>query len=466
MPTKYRWLFVPVSLAVLALSGCGAWKATAYSTPSLKIPSQFPNASLVPVQAIVSRDPWWVAFGDQRLDHVVERVLSGNQQIAAALENIKAALQQEALVRAGSFPVLGMTGGVRKTRYFKSSAYSPSTTTSNSLEASVSYEVDLWGTLSSRTDAASWEARATEQDREALIQSLVGAAVDLYWQIAYLNRQLDLSNDAVAYSQHTLAIAQTKYALGAIPAIDRLAAEQSLGTQQADRITIIDQLTQANNALSLLMGNPPGEQFDIPAGRLDGPLPPVTPGIPIDVLARRPDLKAVEIRLREYLKNVDAARTSFYPTLTLTGSAGSSSQALKDLLQNPVGTLAAAVTMPFLNLWTMKATVGVAQATYNSAAATFRNTFYRALQDVDNALAARDHYTAEELQYAIVESAATQTMRHDEYAYQAGAIPLQTLLDAQQALRYIQQVRSIVRYHQFVNQVTLYQALGGNATVE
>jgi len=113
------------------------------------------------VQAIVSRDSWWVAFGDQRLDHVVERVLAGNQQIAAALENIKAARQEEALVRAGSFPVLGLTGGLGKTRLFKTAAYSSSTVTSNSLEASVSYEVDLWGTLSSQTDAASWEARAT-----------------------------------------------------------------------------------------------------------------------------------------------------------------------------------------------------------------------------------------------------------------------------------------------------------------
>jgi len=253
--------------------------------------------------------------------------------------------------------------------------------------------------------------------------------------------------------------------LGAIPAIDRLAAEQSLGEQQVDRITVIDQLTQANNALLLLMGNPPGEQFDIPAGRLNGPLPPVTPGIPADVLARRPDLKAAEMRLREYLKNVDAVRTSFYPTLTLTGSAGSSSQALTDLLQNPVGTLAAALTTPFVNLWTMKATVGVAKSTYASAAATFRNTFYQALQDVDNALAARDHYASEALQYAIVESAARQTVRHNEYAYRSGAISLQTLLDAQQALRDIQRESSIVRYQQFVNQVTLYQALGGTATV-
>jgi hypothetical protein len=141
--------------------------------------------------------------------------------------------------------------------------------------------------------------------------------------------------------------------------------------------------------------------------------------IPADILARRPDVQAAEMRVREALDRLDSTRTSFYPTLSLTGSAGTTSDALRNLLQNPVGTLAASLGAPFLNVWTMKPTVGIARASYDAAVVAFQKTFYQALTDVGNALAAREY---DDAQIAQTEIAATLRDRPNDGM--PGSMPL------------------------------------------
>ncbi len=221
------------------------------------------------------------------------------------------------------------------------------------------------------------------------------------------------------------------------------------------------QQTQAENALAILLGQPPGEVFVVPSARLTTPLPAVAPGVPASVLARRPDVRSAELRTRATLATVDAKRASFYPNLTLTGSAGTTSDALRNVLQNPIGTIAASVAAPFLNVWTMKAQVGSARTAYDAAAVAFAKTFYQALADVENALAARADYEVETTQWADALDAARQSEQRIGWQYRAGSIPLQNWLDAQQATRNADAELASVRYALLVNQVALYVALGG-----
>ncbi len=407
-------------------------------------------------------DPWWCAFGDPELDRLVERALAGNHDLKTAVVNLRAAQFAVDLARANQLPVVSLSASTSNSRSLHGAHL---VSHANSLFASASYVVDLWGSLASSADASRWEEQATEQDERTVKMTVASLVADDYWLLALLAEQIQQSDASIRYGEQTLALTNVRYASGAITAVDLLAARQSLASQRASRYALLLQQKQTENALAVLLGQPPGEVFAVPSARLTTPLPAVAPGVPASVLVRRPDVKAAELRTRSTLATVDATRTSFYPNLTLTGSAGTTSDALRNLLQNPLGTIAADVAAPFLNVWTMKAQVGSAQTAYDAAALAFAKTFYQALADVENALAARDDDQAEIGQLVEALRAAQQSELRIAWQYRAGAIPVQTWLDAQQATRTADAELASARYATLANQVALYVALGGRESL-
>lgn len=457
------------SVVALASGGCGSLQHTTYVRPALTIPADWESPAAMAVdeshpptqrQVLASSQPspWWHAFNDPQLDRIVERVLNGNRDLATAVINIRRAQQQIALSRADALPQLAAAATAGYQHMYRNGL---PTTQSGGITASVAYQVDLWGTLSSQTRAAQWEAHATEMDRDALLLTIVGDAVDLYWQMAYLTDQLDQNQAAIDYARQTMTLSRASFSAGAIAHVDEMASEQTLAIYRAQRATLKDQQSQTDHAMSLLLGEPPGEHFVVRAERLAQPLPTVHAGIPADLLARRPDVRAAELRVREALAQSDATRTSFYPTLSLTGAGGTSSDALRNILQNPVASIAASLAAPFLNVPTMKASVAISQAAYDTDVVLFQQSFYTALQDVANALAARADYAAQESQYDADLKLAWQRENRYRYAYESGATQLQTLLDAQQNRRDVELALSSVRYAAHAAQVSLYLGLGG-----
>ncbi|GLZ20257.1 outer membrane efflux protein [Burkholderia plantarii] len=403
-------------------------------------------------------DPWWQAFGDPELDRLVARALAGNHDLKTAVANLRAAQFAVDLARANRLPTINASAGQSDSHSLHGAHV---VSHANSLLASASYVVDLWGALASSVDAARWEERATEQDERTARMTVASLVADEYWLLALLTEQIEQSDASIQYNEKTLALTNIRYRSGAVTAVDLLAARQSLASLRASRYALLVQQTQAENALAILLGQPPGEVFVVPSARLMTPLPAVDPGVPASVLARRPDVRSAELRTRATLATVDATRASFYPNLTLTGSAGTSSDALRNVLQNPIGTIAANVAAPFLNVWTMKAQVGSARTAYDAASVAFAKAFYQALADVENALAARADYEVETTQWADALDAARQSEQRIGWQYRAGSIPLQNWLDAQQATRNADAELASVRYALLVNQVALYVALGG-----
>ncbi|ALK32841.1 efflux transporter outer membrane subunit [Burkholderia plantarii] len=474
----------------LAVAACGTLTRTAWTPPAVTIPQHWqavsaaagPTASSMMVGTPGTRsdasgsstpspakaeatssadtdiDPWWQAFGDPELDRLVARALAGNHDLKTAVANLRAAQFAVDLARANRLPTINASAGQSDSHSLHGAHV---VSHANSLLASASYVVDLWGALASSVDAARWEERATEQDERTARMTVASLVADEYWLLALLTEQIEQSDASIQYNEKTLALTNIRYRSGAVTAVDLLAARQSLASLRASRYALLVQQTQAENALAILLGQPPGEVFVVPSARLMTPLPAVDPGVPASVLARRPDVRSAELRTRATLATVDATRASFYPNLTLTGSAGTSSDALRNVLQNPIGTIAANVAAPFLNVWTMKAQVGSARTAYDAASVAFAKAFYQALADVENALAARADYEVETTQWADALDAARQSEQRIGWQYRAGSIPLQNWLDAQQATRNADAELASVRYALLVNQVALYVALGG-----
>ena len=163
---------------------------------------------------------------------------------------------------------------------------------------SVSYELDLWGKLADERAAANFEAEATEQDRQASALSLIGTAATLYWKQGYLNELIRLNQQSLTYTQKSLAIAQVHYQTGADSKLDVLQAEQSVANQQATLESLLLQREENQNALAILLDQPPENALPLPSSLPATSLPAIPQGLPASVLSQRPDVKAAELRVR------------------------------------------------------------------------------------------------------------------------------------------------------------------------
>lgn len=446
-----------VALAVsLLLGGCGLLDSR-YERPAVQVPMQWNQGQ--PADAAALSGPWWLAFGDAELNQLIERALARNNDLAAAGVRVRRAQLTAGLARADLFPLFGGNVDVNRSRNLYGDRL---ITRSNQAQLTVSYELDLWGRLSRARDAAQWEAEATEQDRQATALSLTGTTAQLYWQIGFINQRLATSTESIAYAQRTLDLVRAQYAAGGASALEVAEAEQNLSNQQAAHTDLLQQRVEYRNALAILFDGPPGRIVTDPQALPQAAPPPVRAGLPADLLGRRPDLRAAELRLRGALANVDATRYSYYPPITLTGALGSASTALGNLLQNPVATLGAGLSFPFLQLSSMQLNIDISRTDFEERAITFRQALYQAMADVENALSARTQLTERARLLALSLESARRAERLYEVRYRSGAVSLRFWLDAQEQRRNAEIAVAENGLNRLVNQVSLYQALGGS----
>ncbi len=451
----------------MVMAGCTTLQ-TPYSQPVVQTPTQWEQSGKATgTAAAASIDRWWQQFDDPALTLLIDTALARNNDLAAATLRVRQAQLQAGLAGTALSPTFSASASSSASRSLDSSN-APSSRGSG-VSASVSYEVDLWGKLASSRNAAEWEARASAQDRESTAQALVASTAGLYWQLAYLNERYASGEQSLAYARQTLELVQAQYRAGAVSSLEVREAQQTVTTQQSTLSQLQQQRVETRNALAILLDAPPTQltlQGTLKAEpqQLDTqPLPEVAAGLPADLLGRRPDLRAAELRLRSTLASGDATRASYYPSLTLTGSLGTSSSSLLNLLSNPVATLGAGLALPFLRQTEMKLSNQLSQAQYEEAVVTFRQTLYQAFADVENALSSRTQLAEQGALLTQRLEAAREVERLYEVRYRAGAAPLRTWLDAQESRRAAELALSENRLSQYNALATLYKALGGGA---
>lgn len=448
--------------SVLVLSGCSAIVRTPYQQPDLKLPSQYAqtgnNRSQLQIDQI--KDQWWTLFNDAELNRLVSLALEKNNDLAVAGIRLKQAREQAGLAANQQFPRVSANTSASHQVELQNG---DDNARGLSLNGSVSYEVDLWGKLANQTAAAKWEAQATEQDLQSTAQSLVGTVCNLYWQIAYLNQRIASSEASVTSSKKLFQLVQAQYRAGAVSGLEMAQAEQSVVGQEANHSQLLQQRVEAKNALAILFDQAPSQLvINEPKLLTTTALPVVDAGLPAELLARRPDLQASELRLRKVLANTDATRASYYPSLSLTSSLGSSSTSLTELIKNPVLTLGAGLSLPFLQYNDMKRNLAISKLDYDSAVIGFRQTLYSALADVENALSASDQLKIQANSQQRTLALAKRAESLNEIRYRAGAVALKQWIDAQESRRNAENSAIQIRLNQLSNMVTLMQSLGGS----
>ncbi|MBL8267734.1 efflux transporter outer membrane subunit [Steroidobacter sp.] len=466
---SYR-LRIAVALTIAALSGCSSTPMSPAAQPSVAAEygrgDSEKNAPSEPVKlsaedsTVAAAGPWWQQFGDERLNRLVEKMLAANTDIATA----GLALERAKLVAGLAFDdLLPQLDASVSGSYSKSLRGPANSSKSYSAGVGVGYEVDLWRRLRNQHDIARWEAQATAEDLESTRLALIGETCDLYWQLAFLNQRIVASESSIERLRTTQRLVQVQFNAGDVSRLEAREAEQNYQSELAAHSQLLQSRVEVRNALTVLLDGTPWPQADEPGQLAAFEMPTVREGLPAELLGRRPDLRAAELRLRGVLTSVGVTRASYYPAVTLTGGVSSGSVSLSDVLSNPVATLGAGIALPFLQWNQQRLNVAIAKQDYAIAVNGFRDALFRAFADVDNALSA---LTALETQLQATQRSydeAVEVERLYSVRYRVGATPLRSWLEAQETRRSAEVSLAQARLRRLQNLSLLYRALGGVA---
>lgn len=445
----------------LLLSGCsGLLPRSQYNRPEVALPEKWQGEN-VTGSTIAHEEQWWQEFNDPTLNGLIERALKANNDLAAASIRVHRAQLSAKLTDTNLTPSVTVGANSSVSRDLNNRV----NTKSSGANGTVSYELDLWGKLASARDVSHWEAEATESDKKSTALALIGTVATNYWTTAYLNERIATVNASISNAERILELVEVKYEAGSVSALDKVQAQQTVASQRAQLTQLQQQRTEARNALAILFDQAPENTIPELERLPDGPLPAVMVGIPASLLAQRPDLQAAEQRLKKYLANIDTTRASFYPSFTLTGTLGTNSTSLTDVLRNPYAALGAGLLLPFIQLNTMQLNVDISKTEYEEAVVNFRQTLYSALADVENALSARTTSAEESKQLEESLALAKKAEQLVEVRYRTGSTALQSWLDAQESRRDAERALAVVHLSQLKKCMTLYQALGGTMHV-
>lgn len=440
-------------LVLALLAGCAA--TTPFQRPVAGLPGVYAHAPATDATAVATRDgAWWRAFGDPGLDALLAEVLRENNDLAAAGQVLRAARLQAGLARADLWPRPSGSLDARLQRDEEE------TRRSAGASLGVSWEADLWNRLGAARDAAQWRADATAADLEATALALVATSIDAWAELALLNRRIALGGQSLDHARRTLALVESQYRAGAVSGLELAEARQNVEGQAAAQRQFEQQRVELRASLALLLGSAHWDAAREPPSLDHFTLPPVQAGVPATLVERRPDLRAAELRLRAALAEVDAARASFYPRLTLTGSLGTGGDGFSGWLENPVLGLAAGLALPFLDWRRLDLSLQVSEAEFDRLVLGFRQALLQAYHEVDTALAAARNLEARGLHLASALAAGREAERIAEVRYRNGATALRAWLDAQERRRNAELALAQNQRERVGNRVLLFQALG------
>lgn len=447
---------------ILLLNGCGQLTRSDYQRPLLSLPTQWQPAATpdAPSPAFATAQ-WWQGFNDPRLSRIINQVLESNNDLAAAAITLQQARVAAGLADTNLTPDVSLSHSASNS---KSLRHGQPAQESYSSGLSLSYELDLWGKLARTREQSAWQAIASEQDYEATVLSTIGTTAQLYWRIALYNQQIGNQKAGLAISQQTVEQVASWFNAGKVGQLDLLQAQQTLLSRQNQLRALEQQREDARNALALLL-NRPAEQHTDEATTLDSRQQvPIAQRVPLQVIARRPDIQAAESRLRAALAGYDASRLDFYPALSLDASLSAGSQAFRQWFSDPIRTVGSSLTLPFIQWNTTRLTIQQANLQVKQAAVSFRSTAYTALSEVDNAMEQR--MSADEQRERLHQSLALSQRRLalTQSRYQAGAVDFQTLLDAQDDLLTLENSLAQTQYDYLYATLQLWLAQGGGET--
>lgn len=465
-----------VLLISLGLAGCTV--GPFYKKPNVGAPPAWRESDVgatvtgTPAPEVVPVWPasqWWQGFKSPQLDELIGQAQKANDDLAAAVARVREADAQVRIAGAPLFPSLEATGAATRERAKPANApagTSPTTFNQFAAQLGASYELDFWGKNLATRRSASFTAEATRYDRATVELSVMTSVATTYFQAMESHDRLAVAQQNLATAQEVLKDLKTELSVGIVNALDVAQQETTVAALSAAIPPLQEQFRQSVNALAVLVGRPP-QGLEFPGGTLTSlSEPQVRPGMPSELLVRRPDVASSEAQLRAANADIQAARAAFFPSIDLTADGGFVSTALSTLITpaNKVFDVTGSVAQQIFAGGALTGKYQLTKARYSELLADYHKTVLTAFGDVENALVAlqqtADQYQREENAVATARRAYdfTQTQLH------AGVVNILTVLNTQAALFNAEDALVQVRFAHLQALIQLYSALGGGWT--
>lgn len=455
---------------MLPLGGC--MLSSDKPDPGLDIPVAYQYGPKKPdlAEAKIPSLDWWRSFRSRELTELIEEARVSNLDIAVAVAQIEQADAQARITGAPLLPNVALNGSASRLRTSQSTSAggtpgslggSERDLLSSSLTAS--YEIDFWGKNRAALRAAEESAVASRYNREVVSLATVVSVANTYFQVLAAEDRLRIARQNVASASRILNLIKQQFSAGTASDLNVAQQESLLNTQRAAIPPLVETLRQNKAALALLIARPP-ERVVIRGGGLHSiAIPRVTPGLPSELVAQRPDIRQAEAQLAAANADVYNARAQLLPSITLTGEGGYQSAILKTLLrpESAFYTATAGLTQPIFEGGKLLGNVDLQKGLQEQLLQTYRKTVISAFTDVDKALiAVRETAITERLQQDVVNSS-RRAFNLSDQQLQAGTVNLITLLQVEQTLFQAEDALAQARLARLQAVVSLYQALGG-----
>lgn len=445
------------------LAGCGL--QTTVPAAGVDAPGRFRGTA--PAPAAPPDPAWWREFGSAELERLMQAALAENQDIAAAVARLE---QADAQVRVAGAALLPVVSGNASEARSRSASGNPDivasgrSTTSASLSAS--WEIDLWGRNRASLAAARSSAEATRYAVGAMALQVQSSVATTFFALVGAREQVAIQRGNVQVAERNLGILRQRLSVGTATGLDVAQQETVVATQRAAIPPL--QLTADQNLLALAtLTSVTPDRIEIAATRLAGiRVPAVQPGLPADVLQRRPDVLQAEASLAAASASVTAARAALFPTISLTAQGGLQSAALRTLLSpgSVFYSLAAGLAAPIFDGGTRRAQLDASRGREAELLASYRRAILAALQDTESSLSALQRYgELVTLQMARV-NAAQQAYNVAEAQFRAGTVDLLTVLTVQTNLFTARNALAQAQATRLQAAAALFTALGGGWT--
>ena len=454
-----------ITLPLLATLLAGCTLAPDYQRPASPAPGQYPaGAAYQDAAASALPRDWQAVFHDPALRQLLASAMANNRDLRVAVLNVEAYRAQYRIQRAELLPKVSANAqGTRQYLPRQRTGGDGMISSQQSATLGISaYELDLFGRLRSLSDQALLNYLATDEARRSAELSLITSVAGAYLTWRADRELLALSQRTLQADEQSLRLTQRQRRTGTLSALDQIQATTRVDSTRAAVARYRRLAAQDLNQLERLVGV--AIRDDLPAMALaDEQIARVPAGLPAELLQRRPDIRQAEYQLQAANANIGAARAAFFPSISLTANAGSSSRQLADLFDAGSGSwlFQPQINLPLFNAGSLRAGLDYAKLQKDMQVARYEKSIQTAFQEVADGLTARSTYQ-HQLQAQRDLVAASQRY-HDlaQNRYRNGIDSSLTFLDAQRSLFSAQQGLINDRLAQLLAEVNLYAALGG-----
>lgn len=443
------------------------YRRTKVQTPTVYRGVADPAAQPTPQSLAEAR--WFDVFKDDQLQQLIREALTSNYDLREAVARIEAARANYGITRADQFPTIAGSGDVTTQRISQNGAFTlpeafqRDRTFGSVLLNLLTFEVDVWGRLRRATEAARADLLASEETRKAVITTLISDVATAYFNLRELDFELEIARRTLASRQESLRIIKLRQERGVSNLLELRQAEQ-LVYSATEVIPAVEQsIEQQENLISFLVGKNPDA---IARGQslTEQQMPPsVPPGLPSDLIERRPDIRAAEENLVSANALIGVAKAAYFPRITLTGFLGFESNQLTNLFSGSrnVWAFVPQVTQPIFTAGRLRSNVRFNEAQREIFLVNYERTIQNAFREVSDSLVAYRKVKEVRAQRELLVATLADRARLAYMRYTGGVSNLLEALDADRDLFDAELNLAQTRRDELLTVVQLYKALGG-----